>query len=713
MRKSKFISFGLAALLMTNLTAPVGCTSVQASTLQEKKQYIVTTKDGMQNGIRAHYSSYLVTDDLPGNEAEDTSIFVKMSLTDSEAAALKNDKMIVGIEADKRVAALSTDITETTSESNWNKEIINAENVAAESDNSRKVKIALIDSGVDYTNDLPVVERMNFIPGEENVSPVYDDPTGHGTSVAGVIASNGEDSGIKGINPNVELYSAKILGFSMQAPVSRVIDAIEWAIAKDVDIINLSLGTDTNSPALHAAIQKAYDNNILIVAAAGNDADVEYPAAYDEVMAVGSVDSNGQVCEDSAEGEELEIVAPGEKVVSTSHFGGVASASGTSLAAPHVVGVASLLLEKDFSVSNDFIRTVLDASANKVDDENICGNGLVDYEYANEIYNTVKDTYTEEKDTESYSIEENTSTVDTCDTSDIVEGSWSKADHVSVTNTAANNQDIGSVSSALLTSIKAGARANDDYVGGEGALTYAPQFHGWVYYGDKTSTVIDYVSCYIYMIDIAKYYYKNDKFPTASTTKYTDITDPQVTKMLSYLNNSKGNVTNPTDNSTATWSAIFKNYSMGSITKARMCAFLYGMACHIATDTFAHSAYYYDSATQKYLHIKHKPKTVPTDKKELEKYNSTPYADNRDTKDYPERYECAKEIAQNVVYRYYNGVSNKQPGYAEDFIVPTYENMISNGGTLSFKLRKMLTFAEENGIESGDPDYAYFKALSY
>ncbi len=168
------------------------------------------------------------------------------------------------------------------------------------------VKVAILDSGVDYTEDIDVYMRKNFIPGEDEICVIYEDISGHGTSVAGIIAAKDNDEGITGINPYVQLYSARILDENKQAPASRVVAAIDWAIEQDVDIINISFGTTVDSEEIHAAIRRAYDAGILIVAAAGNNGVVEYPAAYDEVVAVGAVDAKGERTEGNV--KEADVV---------------------------------------------------------------------------------------------------------------------------------------------------------------------------------------------------------------------------------------------------------------------------------------------------------------------------------------------------------------------------------------------------------------------
>ena len=161
---------------------------------------------------------------------------------------------------------------------------------------------------------------------------------------------------------------------------------------QEVDIINISFGTRTDSEAMHAAIQRAYAAGILIVAAAGNNGVVEYPAAYEEVIAVGAINPTGERAEGSAVGDELELVAPGVQIVSTGAFGGLCVAGGTSLAAPHVTAVASILWQKDKTVSADFIRSLLAFTANQYGENYEYGYGLVDLEFALGQYDAFRET---------------------------------------------------------------------------------------------------------------------------------------------------------------------------------------------------------------------------------------------------------------------------------------------------------------------------------
>ncbi len=244
-------------------------------------------------------------------------------------------------------------------EAEWNLQAINVDKVDKKANTKDKVKVAVLDSGVDFISGINLVKSVNFVETEDYVATYYQDLTGHGTNIASVIAGT-EDNVVQGVNSNVELYSVKVLDQNNQAPISRIVEGIYWCIENDINIINMSFGTVTYSKALKKAIKDAYKANILMVAAAGNhDSDVEYPAAFEEVMAVAATNTESEISDFSNTGEELDVAAPGEKVRVLGFFGMNGITHGTSIAVPQVVGVASLLWEQDLSKSNEFIRQLI------------------------------------------------------------------------------------------------------------------------------------------------------------------------------------------------------------------------------------------------------------------------------------------------------------------------------------------------------------------
>lgn len=293
------------------------------------------------------------------------------------------------------------------SQTEWNIQRIRAEQSYEDSKKAEKIRVALLDSGVDLDDDIECEEQEDFIDNTgEETNFLMGDSNGHGTAVAGIICARKSEDRICGMAANVELYSAKILDEQNEAPVERVVKAIQWAIEKKVNIIHMSFATTEYSPELKKAVEDARQAGILLIAPAGNagsadedESSVMYPAAWDSVISVGSTDDMNEKSAFSPTGEGLDIMAPGEKILSTGAFGGIIVEEGTSLAAAQVTGAASVLWGLHRDKGADFIRKLLVQSANQTlgDKENF-GEGLLDYEQAKNNYEKldVKNWKTEE-----------------------------------------------------------------------------------------------------------------------------------------------------------------------------------------------------------------------------------------------------------------------------------------------------------------------------
>lgn len=290
----------------------------------------------------------------------------------------------------------------TRKECEWNIECINAQNSYEDSKKCSRIKVAVLDSGLDYDDDIACVEQKDFL-GEEEINGIYQDLTGHGTCISGIICSDENSSRITGIASNVDLYMARVLDEDNKADINRVVEAIKWAIEKKVQIIHMSFGIKTYSKALNDVVQEAYNKGILLIAAAGNggtadenESTVEYPAALDNVIAVGCTNEQNKKADFSSSGSELDVVAPGEKILSTGCFGGVVVEEGTSLAAAQVTGVAAVLWGMHSEKSNTYIREWIISSANETTGDD-CGNGMLDYEKAKKNYSKMEQHYQKNK----------------------------------------------------------------------------------------------------------------------------------------------------------------------------------------------------------------------------------------------------------------------------------------------------------------------------
>jgi len=200
-------------------------------------------------------------------------------------------------------------------------------------------------------------DGSRFIPAED---ADVEDGFGHGTHVAGIAAAAGNNGlGIAGISWGARVMSVKVLDDAGNGWYSDVALGIIYAADNGARIINLSVGGSPESATLCAAAEYAHRKGCLLVAAAGNTGgQVEYPAACENVLAVAATDPMDERASFSNIGPEVDVAAPGVSIYSTwAPWGGYASMSGTSMAAPHVSGVAALVWSRWPALSNEALTT--------------------------------------------------------------------------------------------------------------------------------------------------------------------------------------------------------------------------------------------------------------------------------------------------------------------------------------------------------------------
>lgn len=217
---------------------------------------------------------------------------------------------------------------------------------------------------------------------------VTNDPYGHGTHVGGVIgAATDNGVGVASVGRNLRVMPLRILDQTGRGSISGLLDALAYATAQGVRVINLSLVTTTDSATLHAGIQAVASQGILLVAASGNagaSVNSYFPAAWAEVFTVAATDSADKVTLFSNYGEAIDVGAPGSAIISTYKNNSYYTNSGTSMATPHVSALAGLLLSlrPDLSLIQltDLIRaTAEDVNAiNYPGRDNYLGDGRID-----------------------------------------------------------------------------------------------------------------------------------------------------------------------------------------------------------------------------------------------------------------------------------------------------------------------------------------------
>lgn len=290
---------------------------------------------------------------------------VTITATPEQVERLKESNELKSIQTEKTVKVNSQQIP-------WGFSDMKITQEVQQTYTGKNVSIGILDTGIDTSHpDLKVTGGVCVLSECKNG---YIDDNGHGTHVAGIIGAQNNNEGIVGVAPGARLYAVKALDAKGRGTTTSIMAGIQWAIKQHINILNLSFSTPDDDPALKAMVDKAYQDGMLLIAAAGNDGTdnansdtIAYPAKYPSVIAVGSINSNLDRSSFSGSGEELEFAAPGEYITSTvplkldfdGNIDGFTTMSGTSMAAPYVTGLLALYKQKYPGYSNIQIRNLV------------------------------------------------------------------------------------------------------------------------------------------------------------------------------------------------------------------------------------------------------------------------------------------------------------------------------------------------------------------
>jgi len=266
-------------------------------------------------------------------------------------------------EADQEQAIIPNDVLYR--QYQWNLPSIETEKGWGVGRGSDSVLVAVLDTGVQANHpDLKdkLVRGINIVTADE----APEDDVGHGTHVSGIIAAsvnNGE--GVAGLSWYNKIMPVKVLDSSGAGSTYSVAQGVIWATDHGAKVINMSLGNYAQADFLHDAVKYAFDHDVVLVAASGNDNTERpgYPAAYPEVFAVGATDKNAKRASFSNYGDYIDVAAPGDAIASTYPGSQYAALSGTSMASPHVAALAALIRSVNPELKNTEVMDIMRQTA--------------------------------------------------------------------------------------------------------------------------------------------------------------------------------------------------------------------------------------------------------------------------------------------------------------------------------------------------------------
>jgi subtilisin family serine protease len=278
------------------------------------------------------------------------------------------------------------------------------------------VTVAIIDTGIDTNHPefFGRLSELSFNAPFNQIGLTYvEDDYGHGTMVAGIIGANiNNATGIAGLTNDVSLLIIKANQPGQETfKDSDIIRSIYYAVDHGANIINLSLGGTYANPLTEEAVRYAVSNNVLVIASSGNDGEniAMYPASFDQVISVGSVDSSSKRSLFSNYHERLDLVAPGTDIYTTAVDGKYTVVSGTSFSAPHVSGIAALYRSVYPDIDAMLLKMALESSARDLGETGFdwyYGHGLVDANKLLSIRYRIVTTHFPEGGSETYVVQD-------------------------------------------------------------------------------------------------------------------------------------------------------------------------------------------------------------------------------------------------------------------------------------------------------------------
>lgn len=248
----------------------------------------------------------------------------------------------------------------------WNINLVKAPNAWRKGITGKGVNLAILDTGITKHPDLKISGGVSFIPG----STSYDDLHGHGTHCAGIAAAKNNKIGVVGVAPDVKLFAVKVLGNDGRGMTSWIIAGMEWCVRNKMKVASMSLGGLSGPQVSYAtAVKRCQANGVTVVVASGNSYGSRFPWVCapansfinNDLLAspisVGAINRNCVIAPFSSRGgqtpawNQVTCVAPGVAINSTYLKNGYKTMGGTSMACPHVAGLAALIIQRYPTIS--------------------------------------------------------------------------------------------------------------------------------------------------------------------------------------------------------------------------------------------------------------------------------------------------------------------------------------------------------------------------
>lgn len=343
MSLKRYLSTILLFAILASLVDPA---IVNGDSIQDKKSYIIRLKDNMVEGTEAGIVR-------TQNQKLNNFNYILASLTREEAIELAVNSNIAFVEPDWTIETASLNMEESVAINNETIEPTGKAIQPIKSPTNEAIKIALLDTGINMVDGLTANSGISFVSEEQGLKDI----NGHGTEMARIIQETIERSKPSNHSVVIELYNVKVMNQNGHGYYSQVLQALDWAITENVDVVIMGFVGLKYSNALAEVAAVANNHGITLVAPAGNDNGVvKYPAKYNHVLGVAAVTDEGRLAAYSSHGSEVEFLASGQ-----GSLGSTVHSEGTSFAAARVAASVALLkarnTELDTWMATDLLRS--------------------------------------------------------------------------------------------------------------------------------------------------------------------------------------------------------------------------------------------------------------------------------------------------------------------------------------------------------------------